>query len=126
MPGNMLLEPENRNGLSIISFSEGEIRINDQVLTCPVILTPEKIVSEWSPPPVRELGLADFELILAQDPEVIIFGTGIRQYFPPGALSTDILRQGVGFEVMATAAACRTYNVLASEYRRVVAALLVR
>jgi uncharacterized protein len=122
----MLLEPENRSALSIVSFSAGEIRLNDQVLTGPVILSSEKIVGEWAPPPFSELSIADFEQVLDQDPEVIIFGTGVKQRFPDGALATAILRQGIGFEVMDTAAACRTFNVLVSEYRKVIAALLVR
>jgi uncharacterized protein len=126
MPGNMLLEPENRSGLSIRSFSEGEICINDQILTGHVILTSEKILGEWSPPPIDELSIADFKFILDQEPEVIVFGTGRIQRFPNIAITSDILRQGVGFEVMDTAAACRTFNVLISEYRKVVAALLVR
>jgi uncharacterized protein len=126
MPDTMKLELENRNGLCIKSFSEGEIRIADQVLTGHVILTSEKIIGEWSPPPIEELSIADFNLILEQEPEVIVFGTGNVQRFPNGALTTGILRQGIGFEVMGTAAACRTFNVLVSEYRHVVAALLVR
>ncbi len=122
----MQLEPDNSIGLSIRSFSEGEIRINDRVLTSHVILTSEKIIAEWSPPPIEELSITDFQLILDQEPEVIVFGTGINQRFPNGAITTGILRQGIGFEVMGTAAACRTFNVLVSEYRNVVAALLVR
>jgi uncharacterized protein len=122
----MELELENRIGLSIRSFSEGEICIDNRVLTSHVILTSEKIIAEWSPPPIEELSIADFQLILDQEPEVIVFGTGITQRFPNGAVTTGILRQGIGFEVMGTAAACRTFNVLVSEYRNVVAALLVR
>jgi uncharacterized protein len=72
------------------------------------------------------LSLADFSEVLSGAPEVIVFGTGITQTFPPGALVTDILRQGIGFEIMDTAAACRTFNVLTTERRNVIAALLVR
>jgi uncharacterized protein len=72
---------------------------------------------------VADLALADFEPILALQPEVILLGTGARQQFPPAALLQAVLSRGVGLEVMATDAACRTFNVLASEYRRVAAAL---
>lgn len=122
----MQLDLEKSNGLFIRSFSEGEIRIDDRVLTSPVILTAEAILCEWSPPPIAELSIADFRPGLDQAPEVIIFGTGLVQRFPGAALTTEILRQGIGFEVMDTAAACRTFNVLVAEYRSVVAALLVR
>ena len=122
----MQLDLEKRHGLSIRSFSEGEFHINDRVLTHHVILTPEEILCEWSPPPIAELSIADFLPGLEQAPEVILFGTGLVQRFPDAALITEILRQGIGFEVMDTPAACRTFNVLASEYRKVVAALLVR
>ena len=63
--------------------------------------------------------------MLELEPEVILLGTGERQRFPPLALTTAILRLGIGIEVMNTAAACRTYNVLASELRRVAAALFI-
>jgi uncharacterized protein len=125
MPSTMQLDPDNQTGLSIRSFTAGAIHIQDEVWTRPVILTPEKIIGEWAPPPIAEMRIEDFKLILDQEPEVIVFGTGIDQRFPNGTLTTAILRQGIGFEVMATAAACRTFNVLVSEYRRVVAALLV-
>jgi uncharacterized protein len=57
-------------------------------------------------------------------PEVIVLGTGPNQQFPSPGLIAEVLRMGIGMEVMDTRAACRTYNILASEYRRVVAALL--
>jgi uncharacterized protein len=59
------------------------------------------------------------------EPEVILLGTGSLQRQPPPALTTAVLRLGVGIEVMTTAAACRTYNVLVAEYRRVAAALFI-
>jgi len=122
----MQLDLEKSGRLVIRSFSNGEIHINDQVITTPVIVTTEKILCEWSPPRIEDLSIADFRLALESDPEVILFGTGSRQCFPDGALMVDILRKGVGFEIMDTAAASRTFNVLASEYRKVVAALLIR
>jgi uncharacterized protein len=121
----MQLDLEKSSGLVIRSFSTGEIHINDQIVTSHILLTANEIIGEWAPPPIEELSIADFRLLLDHEPEVILFGTGPVQCFPTGALTTDILRQNVGFEVMDTSAACRTFNVLASERRRVVAALLV-
>ena len=62
---------------------------------------------------------------LALEPEVILLGTGESQAFPPGRRMTDIMRRGIGLEIMTTGAACRTYNVLMAEQRRVVAALIL-
>jgi uncharacterized protein len=121
----MQLDLEKGNGLVIQSFRLGEIRINDAIITNNIIITADEILGEWSPPPIAEIGIVDFELPLEQGPEVILFGTGMTQQFPAGILTTDILRRGIGFEVMDTGAACRTFNVLRSEQRRVVAALLL-
>ena len=122
----MQLNLDESNGLVIQSFIAGELRINNKALSHHVILTADEIICEWSPPAIEDLSIADFRLLLDRDPEVILFGTGTVQQFPDGALTTEILRRGVGFEVMNTSAACRTFNVLVSEHRRVVAALMIR
>lgn len=122
----MQIERDNTSGNVIRSFSTGELRINDNVFTAPVIITAETIIDNWSPAGFTALSIADFTPALDTEPEVILFGTGIRQIFPPGAVLTDIMRRGIGFEVMDTGAACRTFNVLVAERRRVTAALLVR
>lgn len=121
----MQLDLEKNSGVFIRSFRPGELRVGDSVIAGPVILTPEDIVNDWRPPAISELSAADFARALDFTPEVILFGTGQAQQFPPIAVIAKILRTGVGFEVMDTAAACRTFNVLAAESRRVVAALLV-
>lgn len=121
----MQLDLEKNSGIFIRSFSPGELRVNDQVITGPVILTPEDIIVDWCPPAIDALSITDFAAALAIKPELVLFGTGDRQTFPPTTLVTDIMRAGVGFEAMGTAAACRTFNVLCSEGRRVAAALIV-
>ncbi|MCP4925944.1 MAG: hypothetical protein GY916_08375 [Gammaproteobacteria bacterium] len=122
----MQLDREQSGGNIIRSFSAGELHINDAVFTNHVIVSTDTIIENWSPQGIMNLSLADFSEVLSGAPEVIVFGTGITQTFPPGALVTDILRQGIGFEIMDTAAACRTFNVLTTERRNVIAALLVR
>jgi uncharacterized protein len=62
---------------------------------------------------------------LTLEPEIVLLGTGRRQQFPHPRLTQALLEQGVGVEVMDTAAACRTYNVIMLEGRRVAAALLL-
>jgi len=122
----MQLDLEKGSGLLIRSFSAGKLHVNDQVIDHDVMLTADEIISDWSPASPENLSIADFALALERSPEVILFGTGLTQRFPDLQLITEIIRQGIGFEVMDTAAACRTFNVLAAEQRRVVAALLVR
>jgi len=121
----MQLDLEKNSGIFIRSFSPGELLVNDEVITGPVILTPEAIIVDWRPPSIDELSITDFGAALAIEPELILLGTGERQTFPPMTLATAIMRAGIGFETMGTAAACRTFNVLTSEGRRVAAALIV-
>ena len=122
----MKLSAESGPGNVIRSFRPGELRLTEQTFDVHVILSANKIIQDWKPAPFPELSIADFEPAIALDPEIILFGTGERQQFPDNALMTEIMRQGIAFEVMDTAAACRTFNVLVSEFREVVAALLVQ
>jgi len=122
----MQLDRESGYGNIIRSFSAGELHINDTVFTDHVIVLSDAIIENWSPPSIMELSIADFTDMINAAPEVILLGTGTSQTFPPGAVMTDIMRRGIGFEVMDTSAACRTFNVLTAERRNVVAALLVR
>ena len=122
----MKLSAESGSGNVIRSFRPGELRLTEQTFDVHVILSANEIIQDWKPAPFPELSIADFEPAIALDPEIILFGTGERQQFPDNALMTEIMRQGIAFEVMYTAAACRTFNVLVSEFREVVAALLVQ
>jgi len=122
----MQLNRETGSGNLIRSYSVGELRINDAIFTNNVIVSADDIIENWSPANISELSIADFSAAIRSRPELIIFGTGATQIFPPGHVMTDILRQGIGFEVMDTAAACRTFNVLAGEHRRIAAALMLR
>jgi uncharacterized protein len=119
------LDLDKSGGNLIRGFAGGAILIGAERFTGPVIVAVDRIVRDWTPPAVEQLALADLAPVLELGPEVILLGTGASQRFPAPAVTTGILRQGVGIEIMNTAAACRTYNVLASEYRRVVAALFV-
>lgn len=122
----MQLDLETGAGNRIQSFTGSGLRINNEVLRNDVIVSAERLIPNWAPPPLAELSIADFEPILALDPEVVLLGTGATQNFPPARVMSDVMRLGVGLEVMSTQAACRTYNVLLFEQRRVVAALMLR
>ena len=122
----MQLDLDRTDGNFIHSFERGRLRINNRLMTEPVIVTATEIFAGWSPPDIPELDITSFAIALQQEPDVILFGTGMRQRFPSPQVMTGIMKQGIGFEVMDTAAACRTFNVLSAEQRRVVAALLLR
>ncbi|MED5621737.1 Mth938-like domain-containing protein [Ideonella sp. BN130291] len=82
-------------------------------------------VAAWPARQLQELTAAHFEQVLALRPELVIFGSGSRLRFVAPALYRSLIARGIGMETMDTAAACRTYNVLAAEGRPVVAALLI-
>jgi uncharacterized protein len=79
----------------------------------------------WDAANFDALTAAHFERLVALEPEVVIFGSGARLRFAPPALLRALIERRIGVETMDTAAACRTYNVLANEGRTVVAALLL-
>ena len=82
-------------------------------------------VQAWPPEHVDQLQAAHFEQVLVLRPELVIFGSGVRHRFIAPSLVRCLIERGIGVEMMDTAAACRTYNILASEGRTVLAALLL-
>ncbi len=117
---------DTTTGLSIRSYSPGRLRLGDDDLTSPVIInSTQVIITDWAAPVIGELRLDDLQPALDEKPELILLGTGDQHVFPPARVVAEILRQGIGFECMNTGAACRTFNVLVSEGRQVVAALIV-
>ncbi|URL57267.1 Mth938-like domain-containing protein [Luteibacter flocculans] len=101
------------------------ITIVDRDFHKSLLLTPEKVVEDWSVTDASQLGLADIETIVALAPELVLLGTGQRQVFPPAEVMAAFLRRGIGIEAMTNGAAARTYTLLAGEGRRVVAAFIL-
>lgn len=110
--------------LFIRSVSSRGIQVVDDFHTAPIIVSASELVTDWPVAGAGDLDEEHLEALLALDPEVVLIGTGERQVFLPPALTMVFYRRGVGIEVMATGAACRTFNVLVSESRNVVAGLL--
>lgn len=102
-----------------------DVTIVDRVITRSFLLAPDRLVEEWPVSAVDELDDAALAAITELQPELVLLGTGQRQVFPALHLRARLLRQGIGVEVMDNAAACRTYNLLADEGRRVVAAVML-
>ncbi len=122
----MKIQLETGTGRYLIrAYAARQVTVNDTVHRTSLVLTPEELRSDWPPRAFEELAAEHFEAIAAQRPEVVILGTGARLRFPAPACLAPLTRAGIGVEVMDTAAACRTYNILAADWRKVVAALLM-
>jgi len=99
--------------------------VNDRTLTRSFIIAPDKLIEDWPVREVAALAVSDIETILALNPELIVLGAGAAQGFPPAETQVACLSRGIGLETMTNAAAARTFNVLASEGRRVVAGFIL-
>ncbi|RLK50687.1 uncharacterized protein DFR31_0593 [Alkalispirillum mobile] len=109
----------------IRGYEPGEVRINQDAHQASLVLGLDALITDWGPGSLDELTAAHMETVLSLAPEVIILGTGETQRFPDREIMLPLLREGIGVEVMANDAACRTYNVLMSEDRRVALALIM-
>ncbi len=108
----------------ILGYDQGGVRLEQAYYTSSMIVASFAAPRDWSPTAVAQLQPEHFESLLAMEPEVVILGTGARHIHPDPRLFVGLQQRGVGVEVMSTAAACRTYNVLLADGRRVVACLL--
>jgi uncharacterized protein len=86
---------------------------------------PGRAVEHWNVTSFETLTAIDFDVLLAMKPEIIVFGSGATLRFPRPEIIRPLAEAGVGLEVMDTRAACRTYNILLSEDRKVLAAILM-
>jgi uncharacterized protein len=118
-------QDQSSNVNVIRGYGPGELRINDQMYASSVIVAASSIRSEPAVADVADLAAEHVTRVLEFEPELVLVGTGRRQVFPSAAFGAQFLKAGIGFEVMDTGAACRTFNVLVSEQRRVVALLIV-
>jgi uncharacterized protein len=117
-------EPVNEPN-AIVGCADGEIRLRGASYTASLIVTRDGIVDDWRPPPLEQLAIEDFAPLFGQPPDVLLLGTGRRQRMPPPALFAAFAARGIGLEAMDNRAACRTYNLLLSEFRNVAVALYV-
>ena len=106
-----------RYGADFIQIGEQEIRAS--CIVSAATLTP------WPPRSVDEVTVESLAPLFALQPEVVVLSTGSTQKFPRAALRAEFAARRIGLEVMEVGAACRTYNVLVSEERKVLAAVLL-
>ena len=110
---------------TIRAYGPGHVVVNEQIIRTSVVILPEQLLRDWPPASFEELTAEHVEGLLALEPEIILLGTGGRMQFPHPRTLAVAAAHRVGIEVMDTAAACRTYNILAAESRKVAAALLM-
>ncbi|HUH30673.1 MAG TPA: Mth938-like domain-containing protein [Rhodanobacter sp.] len=101
------------------------VTLVDHDLTHSFLLAPDRAIENWPVDNAAMLDESHVAAVLELQPELVLLGTGEHQVFPAAAFMAGFLRQGVGVEVMDNAAAARTYNLLASESRHVVAGFIL-
>ena len=121
----MKLHPDRYDVQSITAYGPGWIAVNGERLTHSVILSSRGLREVWPVRRFEDLAPTHFEALAALEGELLLFGSGARMRFAPPAWLQALMRKRMGVETMDTAAACRTYNILAGEGRHVLAALLV-
>lgn len=121
----MKFQPDRSNAQSINGYGPGWISVDADKITHSVILGSNGLRQPWPCARFEDLTPEHFAQLAELEAELIIFGSGTRNRFPPPAWLAPLMARRMGLETMDTAAACRTYNILASEGRNVVAALLL-
>jgi uncharacterized protein len=120
-----LLEQRPEGQFAVRAVGAEAIAIGAQELDRSFLLAPDRLLPGWGPRSLQDIDAAAIDAVLALEPAVVLLGTGVRQQLPAPALLGAFLSRGVGLEAMDNAAAARTFNLLAAEGRRVVAAFLL-
>jgi uncharacterized protein len=121
----MKLHQDSNATLNMVTaYSETFLEINRQRYEHAIVLWPEGPVLRWQPATFDQISVDSLAGLAEQLPEVVLLGTGAKQRFLHPSISAQLQAKFIGLEAMNTAAACRTYNILVSEGRKVVALLL--
>lgn len=103
----------------------GYVAINDKIFRQPVVVMAGSIRTDWPATDFASLEPRHFDYFLELKPDVLLIGTGAQQQFARPELFKELIKARIGIEFMTTPAACRTYNILVAEERKVIAAVLV-
>jgi uncharacterized protein len=116
-------QPGNRNVFT--GYGEGYVMVNAVRHERSLVVTPERILADWPVATLAELAPERVALLAELGAEIILLGTGPRLAFPPPPLLAPLAEARIGVEVMDSQAACRTYNILMAEGRRIAAAIIL-
>jgi uncharacterized protein len=115
---------DSRRDINLIrAYGPGEVHIAEHVQHAPCIVTADRLILDWAARAVATLTAEDLAPVFELQPDVVLMGTGPKQTFPAHEIRQAFAARQVGLEVMDLGAACRTYNILAQEERRVAALL---
>lgn len=109
----------------ITRYAQGLIEINHQKFEQSLLVFPDQATEIWACEEIGAVNQSNLSVVVEYQPELLIIGSGAKFAFPDFAVQAWLQANGIGCEVMDSAAACRTYNVLVTERRKVVAALLL-
>jgi uncharacterized protein len=121
----MKLQPDSIQGPSITGYGPGWVAVNGEKFSSSIIVSAMGARLDWDCAHFDDLQASHFEALADMDAELILFGSGEGIRFPNPQWLESLYARRIGLETMDTQAACRTYNFLAGEGRRVVAALLL-
>ncbi len=113
------------DGYAVSAYDATGVVVDGRRFESSMILMPRQIIESWPPAGFGELNEGHFLELAGLGTDLVLLGTGERQRFPAASLYRPLIERRIGLEVMTTAAACRTYNILMAEGRSVAAALLL-
>ena len=117
-----LAQTEGQN--TVTAYGEGYVSVNAVRHHGNLVVLPDRLITDWTMASFETLSIGDFEFLATLDAEIVLFGSGNQLRFPRPELLQPLIKAQKGLEVMDIQAACRTYNVLIGEGRRVAAALI--
>ena len=106
------------------AYGEGYVSVNAVRHSCNLVVLPDHLIPDWTKAGFETLSVGDFQLLASLDTEIVLLGTGNLIRFPRPELLRPLIQAQKGLEVMDIQAACRTYNVLIGEGRKVAAGLI--
>jgi uncharacterized protein len=116
---------EEISEVTIRNVEPGSIRIGENTYSRNVVLTAGELLDRAIDEELDTLQVEDIDFVLATEPEMVLIGSGWTSMLPPKDLVFALARRGIGLEVMNTPAACRTFNILVNEGRRLAAILKI-
>ena len=121
----MKLQPDRTDSLSVTAYTASWIAINGVCYTHNLLISSNGLIQVWPGQYFADIQTTDLDLIAPAEAEIVLLGCGKKQLFPSAALMGAFIERRTGVETMDTPAACRTFNILAAEGRRVAAILLL-
>ena len=119
-------EDHNSSKYKITGYESAGVQINGLIHSQAFVLSPMELINDWQPQDLASLKVEHFDALYNMKPEVIILGTGEKQIFPDREILKYLVQKRIGYEIMDTQAACRTFNIIMAEGRNVVAGMFIK